>query len=222
MAENTEQHSGNGSSQNAAQQDGSETETKVDATAALEKLSMRLHDSIAGYRRAHDDTKDRFLQMEFEGLAEDRERAARQIDGYVRQLGGRPQEGGSTLGAAHRGYVSLKSSLLGSDRNAVIREIARGESALEEAYDEALDAELTDEVRRLVRTQHRQVRRTRDRYRALVEDSGGVTSWTGKAAERATQAIEMHPVTAGALVVAGVAVASLLISALGDHRSRRW
>jgi len=138
--------------------------------AALRTLSAYLHDSHRGYDQGRRLTADRFLRIEFTELAEKREKMAQDVDALLRQEGEAPQKGGSTLGAVHRVYLDLKGSLFGQGRNRVLREVVRGEAALEDAYDEALDAELPPEARHLLQRQHRQVRATRDRYAAMLDD----------------------------------------------------
>ncbi|WP_419896712.1 PA2169 family four-helix-bundle protein [Roseomonas sp. USHLN139] len=138
--------------------------------AALRHLSAYLHDSHIGYDQGRRLTADRFLRIEFAELAEKRERMAQEVDALLRQKGEAPRKGGSTLGAAHRVFLDLKGSLFGQGRARVLREVVRGEAALEDAYDEALDAELPAEARQLLQRQHRQVRATRDRYAAMLDD----------------------------------------------------
>ncbi|WP_165694322.1 PA2169 family four-helix-bundle protein [Teichococcus deserti] len=139
--------------------------------AALRHLSAYLHDSHIGYDQGRRLTSDRFLRIEFAELAEKRERMAQEVDALLRQKGEAPRKGGSTLGAAHRVFLDLKGSLFGQGRARVLREVVRGEAALEDAFDEALDAEqLPAEARQLLQRQHRQVRATRDRYAAMLDE----------------------------------------------------
>jgi len=139
--------------------------------AALRSISAYLHDSHRGYDQGRRLTGDRFLRIEFSELAEKREKMAQDVDALLRQKNVAPQKGGSTLGAMHRVYLDLKGSLFGQGRRRVLREVVRGEAALEDAYDEALGApDLPAEARQLLQRQHRQVRATRDRYAAMLDD----------------------------------------------------
>ncbi|MDJ0389925.1 PA2169 family four-helix-bundle protein [Roseomonas sp. E05] len=139
--------------------------------AALRSISAYLHDSHRGYDQGRRLTADRFLRIEFTELAEKREKMAQDVDALLRQKNAEPQKGGSTLGAMHRVYLDVKGSLFGQGRRRVLREVVRGETALEDAYDEVLAApDLPAEARQLLQRQHRQVRATRDRYAAMLDD----------------------------------------------------
>ncbi|WP_160935300.1 PA2169 family four-helix-bundle protein [Teichococcus coralli] len=139
--------------------------------AALRGISAFLHDSHRGYDQGRHLTADRFLRIEFSELAEKREKMAADVDALLRQKNAPPQKEGSALGTAHRAYLDLKGSLFRQGRRRVLREVVRGEAALEDAYDEALAApDLPPEARQLLQRQHRQVRATRDRYAAMLDD----------------------------------------------------
>ncbi|MFC7609691.1 PA2169 family four-helix-bundle protein [Teichococcus aestuarii] len=123
--------------------------------SALKTLSAYLHDSHRGYDQGRRLTHDRFLRIEFTELAEKREKMAQDVDALLRQHDEAPRKGGSTLGAAHRAFLDLKGTLFGQGRLRVLREVVRGEAALEDAYDEALAADLPVEARQLLQRQHR-------------------------------------------------------------------
>ncbi|WP_159996026.1 PA2169 family four-helix-bundle protein [Roseomonas sp. 18066] len=192
--------------------------------AALRHLSAYLHDSHIGYDQGRRLTSDRFLRIEFAELAEKRERMAQEVDGLLRQKGEAPRKGGSTLGAAHRVFLDLKGSLFGQGRARVLREVVRGEGALEDAFDEALDAELPTEARQLLQRQHRQVRATRDRYAAMLDEGENevaeqlpATLGTGFIARfnRLTQPVVANPILSAVAVTAvSVLTARLLRGSL--------
>ncbi|WBV41941.1 PA2169 family four-helix-bundle protein [Pseudoroseomonas cervicalis] len=191
---------------------------------ALRTLSAYLHDSHRGYDQGRRLTSDRFLRIEFAELAEKRERMAQEVDTLLRQHNEAPRKGGSTLGAAHRAYLDLKGSLFGQGRARVLREVVRGEAALEDAYDEALDShELPAEARALLQRQHRQVRATRDRYAAMLDEDGGdqpvVPQGKGMVARfnRFTQPIVSNPILSA---IAVTAVSVLTARLLRGHRYR--
>jgi len=138
--------------------------------AALQAISAYLHDSHRGYDQGRRLTADRFLRIEFTELAEKREKMAQDVDALLRQRSATPQKGGSALGAMHRVYLDVRGSLFGQGRRRVLREVVRGEAALEAAYDDALASHLPTEARQLLQRQHRQVRATRDRYAAMLDD----------------------------------------------------
>lgn len=87
-------------------------------------------------------------------------------DGPGRHAG----DGRDHAGAAHRLFIDLRSAISRRDRTAILSEIVRGESVLEEAYDTAIRAGLPPEIHNIVRRQHRLARRSRDRFRAAIPD----------------------------------------------------
>src|SRR5262245_52618965 len=109
------------------------------ALSALQDLSASSHDSEQGYRRSAQDASDSDLKQQFEQLANERSSMAAELDRLIRQHGGEPiWKEGSLTGAAHRMWMDLRTALSNNDRQVILEEVARGESAAEEAYDNAL------------------------------------------------------------------------------------
>ncbi len=164
----------------------SETSAGQSLVSVLQDLSARCHDSEQGYRRSAQDASDSDLKQQFEQLANERASMASELDRLIREHGGEPTwSGGSMAGTAHRMWVDLRTALSRNERQVVLEEVARGESTAEEAYDEALRQDLPMEVRQIVRDQHRRVRETRNRYRAMA-GAGRPSRRTGDLAQRLT------------------------------------
>jgi len=164
------------------------SEQKLAGTAiqALQDLSARCHDSEQGYRRSAQDATDGDLKQQFEQLANERSSMAAQLDRLLRENGSEPTwKEGSVTGAAHRMWVDLRTALSRNERQVILEEVARGESAAEEAYDDALRQNLPSDARQIVKQQHRRVRETRNRYRAM-SGAGQSTSMTGQLAHQLT------------------------------------
>lgn len=164
------------------------SEQKLAGTAiqALQDLSARCHDSEQGYRRSAQDATDGDLKQQFEQLANERSSMAAQLDRLLRENGNEPTwKEGSVTGAAHRMWVDLRTALSRNERQVILEEVARGESAAEEAYDDALRQNLPSDARQIVKQQHRRVRETRNRYRAM-SGAGQSTSMTGQLAHQLT------------------------------------
>lgn len=152
------------------------------ALSALQDLSARCHDSEQGYRRSAQDASDSDLKQQFEQLAGERAAMAAELDRLLRENGAEPTwHEGSLTGAAHRMWVDLRAAMSRNERQVILEEVARGESAAEGAYDDALRQDLPSDVMQVVRQQHRRVRETRNRYRAMA----GRSIWrTGELAHR--------------------------------------
>jgi uncharacterized protein (TIGR02284 family) len=110
--------------------------------------------------------QDSQLRSLFEELSEQRAQFARELEMEVSRLGGDVERSGSIAGAAHRGWMSLKSSVT-SDPHAIIAECERGEDSAVRQYQEALEEDLPSEIRVMVERQYRQVQAAHDRVRAL-------------------------------------------------------
>jgi uncharacterized protein (TIGR02284 family) len=198
------------------------------AISVLQDLSARAHDSEQGYRRAAQDAADSDLKQQFEQLANERSSMAAELDRLIREHGGEPTwTGGSLTGAAHRMWVDLRSALSRNERQVVLEEVARGESAAEESYDDALRSNLPAEVRQVVREQHRRVREARNRYRAMAGTR--LTRRTGELAHRLTSGteavthyIQERPVMSGVAMFAfGFVLGAITMASIGSDQIYR-
>ena len=93
------------------------------------------------------------------------------------QLGGKPEDSSSAIGAMQRGWVAVKAKLSSYDDLAVLEECERGEDAALATYRDALERTLPPPIRNLVEHQyegakrnHDQVRRMRDALRATQKN----------------------------------------------------
>jgi uncharacterized protein (TIGR02284 family) len=107
------------------------------------------------------------LETLFERRAAQCRDAARELQDAVVRLGGKPDSGGTTAGALHRGWVALRSKLARFDDLAVVKECERGEVVTVAHYRAALDSPLPSSIRDLVERQFEGVRRNHDQIREL-------------------------------------------------------
>jgi len=77
------------------------------------------------------------------------------------------KDSGSTLGAVHRGWVSVKSTLATYDDQATLDEAERGEDNALARYRKALQKPLPDAIRSLVERQLQGVQRNHDQIKML-------------------------------------------------------
>jgi uncharacterized protein (TIGR02284 family) len=85
----------------------------------------------------------------------------------VSELGGKPENRGSAIGAVHRGWVAVKTKLVTFDDLAVLEECERGEDAALESYREALRQDLPERIANLVELQYQGVKQNHDEIRRL-------------------------------------------------------
>jgi uncharacterized protein (TIGR02284 family) len=138
----------------------------------LNSLIETTIDSIDGYRRsAQEATNSRFSE-EFLQRASEREDVVSQLRARVRELGGDTEDDGSLLAAAHRAFLTLRDKVTGSDDNAVIAEVDRGESYLNGKWEAALsDDSLSAESRTLVQKLYTSVRSGHERWERAHGDT---------------------------------------------------
>jgi uncharacterized protein (TIGR02284 family) len=98
---------------------------------------------------------------------------ARQLQSEVRRLGGDPEKSGSVAGAAHRGWINIKSVVTGKDDGRIIAEAERGEDSAKKMYEEALLEPLDPVTLALVREQSMKVHDAHDRVRVLEKATTG-------------------------------------------------
>ncbi len=173
--------------------------------AVLRNVAAHCHDNVEGYRNAAREVSDADLRAEFTELAQRRSGFAQTIDNLVRLQGGDPaSDHGTALGQAFRGYMRLRGAIASDSRQAILEEIARGEGIAEAVYDGALSNDLPESVRETLRSQHDEVRASRDRFRSLAGmPRGGMAEI---AAARTNTLIQERPMIAGLIAAATVGV----------------
>jgi uncharacterized protein (TIGR02284 family) len=140
--------------------------------SVLNSLIETTIDSVDGYRRsAQEATNSRFSE-EFLQRASEREDVVGQLRARVRELGGDTEDDGSLLAAAHRAFLTLRDKVTGSDDDAVIAEVDRGESYLNGKWEAALsDDGLSAESRQLVQKLYTSVRSGHERWKRAHGDT---------------------------------------------------
>ena len=136
-------------------------------------------DSVDGYRAAATDADNQQFRSIFAARADEREEVVRELQEHVRQLGGTPEDDGSTLAGAHRFMMDIRDSITGRDDDAVIAEVERGEDHIKHKYEAALaDTELSPQCRDIVQRCFRSVKEGHDQMRDLKHGvTGSSSTW---------------------------------------------
>ena len=112
----------------------------ADRQDTLSKLYTRLIDSRDGYKDAMESATSPSVKGILNDMAERRTRDAAELRSFLAREGMDLDDDGSLLAAAHRTFMNVKDAVTGTDDQAIIDEILRGEKALHEQYHDALEA----------------------------------------------------------------------------------
>ena len=142
--------------------------TTVSLASLINSLIETCKDGEEGFRSAAENVKKADFQNLFHELAAQRRQFATELQGLVRSFGEDPEQSGSMAGAAHRGWMELKSAITSGEEHAILVECERGEDSAVAAYREALDHnELPANLRAILRQHFMGVQAAHDRVRDL-------------------------------------------------------
>lgn len=140
---------------------------REDIIDVLNDLVECCKDGEYGFHTCADNAKREDLKAVFTQREQDCQRGAQELQDQIRQLGGDVKDSGSVLGALHRGWVSVKSSLTTQDDKATLEDAERGEDNAMARYRKALKQPLPATVRALVERQMEGVQRNHDQIKML-------------------------------------------------------
>ncbi|HEX4736990.1 MAG TPA: PA2169 family four-helix-bundle protein [Allosphingosinicella sp.] len=136
--------------------------------SVLNSLIETTIDSIDGYRHSANEATNGRFSTAFRDWAQDREQVVTRLRDKVRELGGTPEHDGGILAKMHRQFLSLRDAITGGDDQAVIAEVDRGESYLDDKWQTALnDDQLSPQTRDVIRACYDSVREGRQRWEQL-------------------------------------------------------
>ncbi|MEP7348880.1 MAG: PA2169 family four-helix-bundle protein [Sphingorhabdus sp.] len=140
----------------------------------LNSLISTTIDSVDGYHAAAANAENSNFREIFKGRANEREDVVLKLQTYVRDLGGTPEDDGSATAGAHRFFMKLRDSLTGTDDEAVVAEVERGEDYIKAKYEAALaDNDLALGTRDVVQGCFTSIRAGHDQMRDLKQAMSG-------------------------------------------------
>ena len=151
----------------AMQSAGDNSGDRDDVIDVLKDLVECSKDGEYGFRECAEQAKREDLRSVFLQRADDCRRGAQELNQLLRECGAPAEEGGSALGAMHRGWVSIKSKLTTYDDKAILEEAERGEDNARARYTKALQKNLPANVRTVVERQMQGVQRNHDQVKML-------------------------------------------------------
>jgi uncharacterized protein (TIGR02284 family) len=138
-----------------------------DIISVLNDLIETSKDGEYGFRTCAEHANSVELRATFLQRADDCRNAAEELQAHVQLLGGKPETGGSAMGAVHRGWVAVRSKLSSYDDLAILEECERGEDTALMRYRAALEHSLPEPLHGLVNRQYAGAKRNHDQIRLL-------------------------------------------------------
>lgn len=146
---------------------GTGTLDNDDVIEILDDLAECSKDGEYGFRACAEQAERQDLKSLFLQRSDDCRKAAQELYARIRTLGGKPDDGGTTAGALHRGWVAVKATLSTYDDKAVLEECERGEDSAVAQYRKALKQDLPAAIKQLVERQAQGAQRNHDQIKAL-------------------------------------------------------
>lgn len=150
--------------------------TNEDAISTLNGLIETCKDGQNGFKEAAEGVERSDLKSLFYECSQQRSQFAGELQSLVRELGGDPEDSGSITAALHRGFIDIKSIVMGKDETAILNECERGEDIAKAAYQKAAEQDLPANVKTTVQNQFSTVKTTHDKIRDLRDATKAATS----------------------------------------------
>lgn len=133
----------------------------------LNDLLESCRDGEYGFRECAEHARSEDIKVLLHRHSGECRAAGLELQTLIRQLGGKPDDGGSMAGALHRGWVSVRATLSAYSDQAMLNECERGEDAAVARYRKALKQNLPSSIRAMVERQARGAQRNHDQVKAL-------------------------------------------------------
>ena len=138
------------------------------AVEGLDHLIIIANDGKEGYAQAADIVAHPMLKAIFLRYAAERTEFATQLSALVTAAGTQPETGTGPLGALHRVWVDIKSSLAANDDETTLKECIRGDETAVSAYETVLKEHALNSEQQNVVAQ--QLKLTRDALFSLTQE----------------------------------------------------
>jgi uncharacterized protein (TIGR02284 family) len=136
-----------------------------------EDLIQTCKDGSEGFAKAAeklDESGKADLASQFRSFGTERGQFAAELEGLARQYGDDADAKASVAGALHRGWMTVKDALAGSnDPEGVLDAAEQGEDHAKSEYAKALDEDISPTLRSVVERQYAAVQHAHDTVRDL-------------------------------------------------------
>ncbi len=124
-----------------------------DVFSNLNELIEVCLDSEYGFRECADHSQADNLTELLTRYADETQANIKELQGFVREMGGKAEGTGSVVGALQRGWATVRGTLTGYSPQSLLAECERGQDALVAAYNTAQEQNLPEEVLEVVKRQ---------------------------------------------------------------------
>lgn len=138
-----------------------------DVFSDLNELIEACRDSEYGFRECADNSKADNLTELLTRYADETQANIEELQGFVREMGGKAESTGSVAGALQRGWASVRGTLTGYSPESLLAECESGQDSLVAAYNTAQEKNLPEEVLEVVKRQAEGVRQNHARIQEL-------------------------------------------------------
>ena len=140
---------------------------EADFSGTLNELIQTCIDGQKGFETAAQAVEDPQLKQELKQYSEQRGDFAQELQRLVASGGEEATDHGSVSGAAHRGWMNLRTAVTSQNTHAILAECERGEDSAVETYRDALDEPLPPQLALPVASQYQAIQQAHDRVREL-------------------------------------------------------
>jgi uncharacterized protein (TIGR02284 family) len=145
----------------------------------LNDLIEACRDGQAGFKEAAEYAESPDLKTFFRQESLERSQFAGDLQQQVQAIGGDPDKSGSTYGAVHRAWMTIKGTLTGKDDKSILSEVERGEDSAVEAFEDALRQGLPSNLMTIVEKQYVKIKGVHDRVKQM-RDARSVSAGRSK------------------------------------------
>lgn len=151
------------------------TSTSTELIEVLNDLIKINYDRIEGYRKAAEESKNSDISLHslFQSMADESRLNVSALVEQVRNLGGEPERGSTTMGKIYRTWMDVKATFTGKDKTSILVSCEYGEDQAQKAYEEALtaDADIDPQTWQLIASQKEILKKSHDEIK-ILRDAG--------------------------------------------------
>ena len=138
--------------------------------AVTKDLLKTLHDGTDGFALGADKLEkdgETALAATFREFGQDRSSLAHELQAIAAGYGDQIEVSGTVAAKVHRGWLSVKDAIAGSNPDGVLDAAEQGEEHAVSEYEEALTSDISPELKATIERQLISIRSARDQVRIL-------------------------------------------------------